>query len=125
MLLTEAGLVAHAIACFAFFALALRSARRGAGDDVAGRWLIGAAVTTGVWALIYVVAAIRDGGWVALLSPAETARTAAWGAFLIAFLAPSWSDRARAGEFTHRRACARRPRAYAAGARCPACATAP
>ncbi len=95
MLLTQAGLVAHAIACFAFVALALRSARRGAQDDVPGRWLIAAAAITGVWAFAYVLASARGGVWIALLAPAETMRTAAWGGFVVALLAPSWAERER------------------------------
>ena len=95
MLLTQAGLVAHAVACFAFVALALRSFRRGAADEVAGRWLIAASLVTALWAFVYVLAASRDGTAATLLSPAETLRTAAWGGFLIALLAPSWSAAAR------------------------------
>ena len=94
-MLTEAGLFAHAVACLAFAALAIRSARRGAGRDLPGRWLIVAASLTATWGFLFVAAGTRGGWLVALLSPAETLRTAAWAAFLIALLAPSWAARAR------------------------------
>lgn len=95
-MLTQAGLVAHAVACLCFTGLALRSARRGAAADAAGRWLIAAAAITALWAFIFVVAVTRGGPAIGLLAPAETLRTAAWIAFLAALLAPSWAVRARA-----------------------------
>jgi len=94
--LTQAGLVAHAVACLAFAGLALRSVRRGAGADAPGRWLIAAAAITALWAFVFVVAVTRGGLASALLAPAETLRSAAWIAFLAALLAPSWAARARA-----------------------------
>ncbi len=96
-MLTEAGLVAHAIACFFFAVLAVRSLRRGAGTDPSGRWLIAAAMITSAWAFIYVAAAARGGVAVFLLSPAESLRTGAWIAFILALLTRSWSPATRGG----------------------------
>lgn len=94
-MLTQAGLFAHVVACLAFAALAIRSARHGAGRDLPGRWLIAASGLTAAWGFIFVAAGTRGGWLVALLSPAETLRTAAWAAFLIALLSPSWAARDR------------------------------
>ena len=88
-MLTQAGLFAHAVACFAFALLALQSTRRGAESDAPGRWLIGASALTSAWAFVYVVAAAREGLLGGLLSPLETLRTAAWAAFVVALLARS------------------------------------
>ncbi len=94
-MLTQAGLFAHAVACLAFAALEIRSVRRGAAVDAPGRWLIAAAATTALWAFIFVVASARGEWWLALLSPMETLRTAAWAAFIVTLLAPSWAARER------------------------------
>lgn len=94
-MLTAGGLVAHALACFAFAALGLWMARRG-GEGAPARWLLVACAATSLWALVFVVAASTGrAAW--LLSPAETLRTAAWIVFLVSLLSRSWALDARPG----------------------------
>lgn len=94
-MLTEAGLIAHAIACFAFAGLAMFVARRSGVSDAPSRLLVAASVATSLWAFTYVIAATRGGVAFMLLSPAETLRTGVWGAFLATLLARSWAERER------------------------------
>ena len=70
--------------------LPLSSRRNGANV-----WLVIAALTTGAWAADFVMAARFGGVYLALLSPAETLRTAAWIGFLVALLRSSWAQEAR------------------------------
>ena len=85
----EVGFVSHLIACLGFGGLAAALlARR---DRTASTlWLIAAASVTAIWAGIVVVAIRYGGGSLALVSPAETLRSAAWIAFLVSLLAKSW-----------------------------------
>ena len=53
-------------------------------------WLIAAATVTAVWAGVVVLAIRYGGGYLALISPAETLRSAAWIVFLVSLLAKSW-----------------------------------
>ncbi len=89
VLLTEVGLFSHLIAAFGFAALAITVLwRREQGG--ASLWMATAAAATTVWALIF-VAAVRFGDpWTGWLSPAETVRTAAWLALLLALLRNIW-----------------------------------
>ncbi len=96
-MLSEAGLVSHAIACFAFAALGLGAARRSTGGDWPSRLLIAASLATSFWAFVFVVAQTRGGFAYLLLSPAETLRTALWGAFVVSLIARSWTAQDRPG----------------------------
>lgn len=83
------GLLSHLIACLGFGALAIALLVRGRPAS-AQLWLAAAALLTAVWAGI-VAFAIRFGGdYLALVSPAETLRSAGWIAFVAALLASSW-----------------------------------
>ncbi|KPF73305.1 hypothetical protein IP88_09580 [alpha proteobacterium AAP81b] len=89
MLLTEIGLFSHLLAAVAFVVLsvaALWQPQRSA----ASWWLAGAAAVTAIWAGLFVLTARDPESWGRLLSPAETARSAAWIAFLVAMLRPGW-----------------------------------
>lgn len=96
-MLSEAGLVSHAVACFAFAALALSAVRRAGLTDRPGRLLIAASLGTALWAFVFVVAATRGGAALGLLSPSETVRTALWGAFVVSLIARSWALQERPG----------------------------
>ena len=85
----EVGLVSHLIACAGFGALAAALLARRE-QTAAGLWLITAATVTAVWAGVVVLAIRYGGGYVALASPAETLRSAAWIVFLVSLLAKSW-----------------------------------
>lgn len=93
-LISEVGLVAHGLACLAFLVLAgaLVFQRE---QTVSSVWLATAALTTAVWAATFVFAVRFGEGYVDLVSPMETLRTAAWIAFLVSLLVRSWrlSDR--------------------------------
>ncbi len=56
----------------------------------ANLWLVIAALVTAGWAADFLMAARFGRIYIALLSPAETLRTAAWIAFLVALLRASW-----------------------------------
>ncbi len=89
MQLTDVGFLSHLIAAIGFAALAISViAQRSANG--ANIWLVIAALTTAAWAGDFVLAARFGGLYVALLSPAETLRTAAWIGFLVALLRTSW-----------------------------------
>lgn len=93
-LISEVGLVAHGLACLAFLVLAgvLAFQRE---QTVSSVWLATAALTTAVWAGTFVFAVRFGEGYIDLVSPMETLRTAAWIAFLVSLLVRSWrlSDR--------------------------------
>jgi len=93
-LISEVGLVAHALACLAFLGLAGALAVQRE-QTVSSVWLATAALTTAVWAGTFVFAVRFGGRYVDLVSPMETLRTAAWIAFLVSLLVRSWrlSDR--------------------------------
>ena len=82
-MLTDVGLFSHTVAALGFGALAvvLLTRRAQSGTSL---WLIAASLVTMVWALVVVLAERRGGGWLLLASPAETMRSAAWIAFLLA-----------------------------------------
>ncbi|WP_166430448.1 XrtA/PEP-CTERM system histidine kinase PrsK [Polymorphobacter arshaanensis] len=88
-MLTDVGLFSHTVAALGFGALAvvLLTRRAQSGTSL---WLIAASLVTMVWALVVVLAERRGGGWQLLASPAETLRSAAWIAFLLAVLRRSW-----------------------------------
>ena len=97
MLLTDVGLFSHLIAAFGFAALGiavLLQRQRGANASI---WLALAALLTSAWAAIFALAANRGAPWTNVLSLAETVRTSAWIAFLIAQLRNTWQldDRLR------------------------------
>ena len=90
MLLTDVGFLSHLIAAFGFAALAMMViAHRAA--NAGNIWLVIAALATAAWAGDFVMAARFGGIYLALLSPAETLRTAAWVGFLVALLRQSWA----------------------------------
>jgi len=94
VVLTDVGLVSHLIAAVGFTVLAITviAQRSPNGANV---WLVIAALVTAAWAGSFVLAARFGGSYVALLSPAETLRTAAWIGFLVALLRGSWRDETR------------------------------
>lgn len=96
-MLSEAGLVSHAIACFAFAALGFGVFRRAGSNEVPNRLLIAASLGTAFWAFVFVLAATRGGFAIALLSPAETLRTALWGGFVVSLIVRSWTLQDRPG----------------------------
>jgi putative PEP-CTERM system histidine kinase len=83
------GFLSHLIACagFALLAAALLVRRE---QTAASLWLAAAATVTAVWAGIVALAFRYGADYIALMSPAETLRSAAWIAFLAALLAKSW-----------------------------------
>ena len=87
-MLTDVGLFSHLIACIAFAVLAVTVVwQRDRGSSI---WLLVAALTTMVWAGMFVLAARYGGVYLTLLSPMETLRTASWILFLVALLRVSW-----------------------------------
>ncbi len=89
MELTDVGLFSHLLAAVGFGALAVAAAL-GARRGAAPLWLAFASLVTMGWAIVFVLS-VRNpdlfGSW---LSPAETLRSAAWVAFLVAVLRPTW-----------------------------------
>ncbi len=99
MPLTDVGFLSHLIAAIGFTALAV-SVIAQRSPSAANIWLVIAALATAAWAGDFVMAARFGGIYVALLSPAETLRAAAWIAFLVALLRTSWSlDRRLSSSF--------------------------
>ena len=87
--LTDVGLLSHLLAAAGFTALAVSVlAQRSA--NTGNLWLVIAALATAAWAGDFVLAARFGGRYFALLSPAETLRTAAWICFLVALLRTGW-----------------------------------
>ena len=87
--LTDVGLFSHTVAALGFGALAvvLLTRRAQSGTSL---WLIAASLVTMVWALVVVLAEQNGGRWLLVTSPAETLRSAAWIAFLLALLRRCW-----------------------------------
>ena len=96
MRLTDVGLLSHLIAAVGFLALAIAALWRQQ-RSVSSLCLAAAALITAAWAIIFVLAKSDGIGWAFWLSPAETLRSAAWIAFLVAVLRPTWQldDRLR------------------------------
>jgi putative PEP-CTERM system histidine kinase len=96
MQLTDVGLFSHILAALSFFALAVAAVWHRPRPPAA-IWLSLAALATSAWALVFVLAVRNPWAWGVWLSPAETIRSAAWIAFLVAVLRPTWrlDDRAR------------------------------
>ena len=90
MQLTDVGFLSHLLAAIGFTALAV-SVIAQRSPNSGNIWLVIAALTTAAWAGDFVMAARFGGIYVALLSPAETLRTAAWIGFLVALLRQSWA----------------------------------
>lgn len=86
----QVGLVSHLIACLGFGGLAIALGFRRQ-RTAAGLWLIGACIMTALWAGLVVLAVRYGGAYLALISPAESLRTGAWFAFLVAMLSRSWA----------------------------------
>ena len=89
MLLTDVGLFSHLLAAVGFAVLAVSALWQPQRSD-ASWWLAVAAATTAGWAALFVLAQRDPEGWGFWLSPAETLRSAAWIAFLVAMLRPTW-----------------------------------
>jgi putative PEP-CTERM system histidine kinase len=89
MQLTDVGLFSHILATISFFALAVAAVWRRP-RPAATLWLALAAMVTSAWALVFVLSVRNPYGWGYWLSPAETLRSAAWIAFLVAVLRPTW-----------------------------------
>ncbi len=90
MQLTDVGFLSHLIAALGFAALAVSVIARQSPNGT-NAWLVVAALTTVMWAGVFVMAARFGGIYLALLSPAETLRTGAWIGFLVALLRTSWA----------------------------------
>ncbi len=89
MPLTDVGFLSHLLAAIGFTTLGLSVVAQRS-PNRANLWLVIAAIATAGWAADFVMAARFGGIYVVLLSPAETLRTAAWIAFLVALLRTSW-----------------------------------
>jgi len=89
MLLTEVGLISHLIAAIGFVALAVSVLLRKQ-QDGSSLWLAAAAMATAGWAAMFVFAARFGAPYANWLSAAETLRSAAWIAFLVALLRVTW-----------------------------------
>ncbi len=99
MLLTDVGFLSHLIAAIGFTALAVTVIAQRSPNS-GNVWLVIAALATAAWAGTFVMAARFGGPYLALLSPAETLRTAAWIGFLVALLRTSWAlDRRLSSSF--------------------------
>ncbi len=85
----DVGAVSHLIACLGFGGLAAVLLMRRE-QASASLWLIAACLVTAAWAGLVVLASRYGGNYAALVSPAETLRTASWIAFLASLLASSW-----------------------------------
>ncbi len=89
MPLTDVGIFSHLLAVIGFLMLAvvaLWRRQRGASSV----WLAAAALVTAGWAAIFVLAARDPAAWGFWLTPAWTLRSAAWIAFLVVVLRPTW-----------------------------------
>lgn len=96
MRLTDVGLFSHLLAAVGFLMLAVAALWRKP-RTVSAFWLAGAAGVTALWAIAFVLARGDSIVWALWLSPAETLRSAAWIAFMVAMLRPTWQldDRLR------------------------------
>ena len=88
MILTDVGLISHVIAAVSFMALAIAAGFRQ--HRRIGYVLALAATLTALWALVFVQAVRGDALAMRSLTLAETVRTTAWIAFLLAVLRPGW-----------------------------------
>lgn len=88
MLLTDVGLISHLIAVVSFTALAIAAGFRQ--HRRIGYVLALASTLTAAWSMVFVLAARGDVVAMRSLTLAETIRTTAWIAFLIAVLRPGW-----------------------------------
>ncbi|MEY2882380.1 MAG: system histidine kinase PrsK, partial [Pseudomonadota bacterium] len=88
MAMTDVGLISHFIALVGFAALAIAAAFRP--RRRIGYVLALAATLTALWGLVFVLAVRGDALALRSLTLAETVRTTAWIAFLIALLRPGW-----------------------------------
>ncbi len=89
MLLTDVGLFSHLLAAVGFSALAIAALWRQE-RTAYSTWLAAAAAMTALWASIFVAVVHNPVAWGFWLTPASTLRSAAWIAFLIALLRPTW-----------------------------------
>ena len=96
MQLTDVGLFSHLLAAISFLALAIAAVWRRPRPPTT-LWLAAAALATSAWAAVFMLAVRDPGNWGFWLSSAETVRSAAWIAFLVAALRPTWrlDDRAQ------------------------------
>jgi putative PEP-CTERM system histidine kinase len=96
MLFTDVGFFSHLLAVVGFSALAVAALWRQDRNQSA-YWLAIAAAITAIWGLVFMLAAGDPARWLFWLTPAGTVRTAAWMAFLVVLLRPTWQldDRLR------------------------------
>ena len=96
MQLTDVGLFSHLLAAVSFAVLAVTALLQRP-RTASVLWLAAAAIVTSAWALVFVMVVRDPDHWLVWLSPAVTLRTAAWIAFLVALLQPTWrlDDRLR------------------------------
>lgn len=94
MLLTDVGTLSHLLASIGFIALAVTVLLRPQ-QHHASRWLATAALITAGWSVVFVFAARFGAPYDGWLSAAETLRSAAWIAFLVALLRVTWRSNDR------------------------------
>jgi putative PEP-CTERM system histidine kinase len=96
MTLTIVGLFSHLLAVIGFVALAVVAVWRKR-RTASSFWLAAASLVTAVWAAVFILTALDPATWGYWLPPFETVRSAAWVAFLVAILRPTWrlEDRLR------------------------------
>ena len=94
-MITGVGIISHLLACVGFAGLAVYILwqRRQSAESL---WLGLACLMTALWAGLLVFGGRFGGGIAALVSPAETLRTAAWIMALAMLLSPTWYLRKRA-----------------------------
>ncbi len=89
MQLTDVGLFSHLLAAISFLALAIAAVWRRPRPPTT-LWLAAAALATSAWAMVFVMAVRNPEAWGFWLSPSVTVRSAAWIAFLVVALRPTW-----------------------------------
>jgi putative PEP-CTERM system histidine kinase len=96
MQLTDVGLFSHLLAVMGFLALTVAALWRRE-RTTSSIWLAAASAVTAGWAAVFVLAVRDPGTWNFWLTTAGTLRSAAWIAFLVAVLRPTWrlDDRLR------------------------------
>lgn len=96
MQLTDVGLFSHLLAAISFLVLAVAAVWRRPRPPIT-LWLAAAALATSGWGWVFVLAVRNPDAWGLWLSTAVTIRSAAWIAFLVAALRPTWQldNRAR------------------------------
>jgi putative PEP-CTERM system histidine kinase len=95
MQLTDVGLFSHLLAAISFLALAIAAVWRRPRPPTT-LWLAAAALATSAWAMVFVLAVRNPEAWGFWLSPSVTVRSAAWIAFLVVALRPTWQLDSRA-----------------------------